>query len=227
MPNKQLKTLEGYLINCKPYKESDTILTILTNKGLKTIFGRSYRSPKSKYHVLNNLFLKVKIIGEDAKNFKLKDYDILDYSLVNNFTYDEVKKLSKIINLIKVNEKNNEKIYQYFDYILQNIQDDKNNNYLTWFIVKLLEENQINIEFKKCINCGKKEDIITLSLYSGGLICKNCLNHEKIKKIEEIKQINLIFNGKIKDVEKMLIKQNIKIEIEELLNESLGLYIKE
>ncbi len=219
--------IDGYIIGVKPYKERDCIITILTHKGIKTIFGRSYRSPKSKYHALNNMFLKVNLIGKDSKNFVVYDYDILDYSFVNAYNYDDMLKLFKIINLIKKNDMNDEKIYNYFEYILKNIREDKNDNFLTWFMTKILKNNNVNINFKSCVVCNNKKDIKTLSLGDGGLICINCYTNQGILKIEEIKMINLIFNGKIKDVELLKISNVIKKEIELLLNESLGLYIKE
>lgn len=216
----------GYVIGTKKYKEKDSIILILTSEGIKQIFGRSFRSVKSKYHSLNNLLLKVKILGKDSKTFLISDYDILDYSLVNKFDYDDFLNISRYINIIKLNENNNKKIYDIFEFIINDYDKKYKESYFVYLMANILKENGVYLNFKTCA-CGSQKDIVTFSFYDGGLVCKRCYSGQKIKGISEIKDINTIFNGKIKGVREMKIRLEIKKEIEALLNESLGLYIKE
>ncbi len=219
--------LEAYVIGAKKYKEKDSIILLLTPSGIKQVFGRSYRSLKSKYHSLNNLFLKVSVIGKETKSFKIIDYDILDYSLVNKYDYDQMMVLSSYIHLLKQNENNNEYIYKVFSYIINNFDLKYKDNYLVFLMASILKVNNVFLDFSSCVNCGSDKNITTFSYYEGGLICQKCYTGQKMRNIQEIKDINTIFNGKIEGVKKLKIRLETKKEIENLLSESLGFYIKE
>ncbi len=219
--------LEAYVIGAKKYKEKDSIILLLTSDGIKQVFGRSYRSLKSKYHSLNNIFLKISVLGKESKSFKILDFDIMDYSLVNKYGYDEMLVVSNYINLIKQNEKNNQYIFEVFSYIINNFDLKYKDNYFVFLMASILKVNNVILNFSSCVSCKNKNNISTFSYYDGGLICHNCYTGQKMRNIQEIKDINTIFNGKIEGVKKLRIRLETKKEIENLLKESLGFYIKE
>lgn len=225
--------LEGYVIKNHKLKEKDTILTLLTEKGLITIYGSNYRSLKSKYHALNNLYLKIKIYGIEGKYFKVRDYDIIDTSFQNSFSYEELVIIIQIVDiLIKVDKESIDgNIYFYFEEILQLIKEKKYDitTLLYIFLVQIVKSNEINLNFKSCVICGTTTNFSTFSVYDGGLICKDCQKKIPFKSLESIRRLNYLFTvGEIRIILKKIgmIKIEEKREILYLLNESLGVYLR-
>lgn len=219
---------EGYIIGVRKYKEKDSIIDVLTKNGVVTIFGKSYRNPKSKYHILNNVFLKIKMLGESKSTYFLKEYDILNYRYVNCFNLEDIQIISQVVKLVKKNENNDNEIYEMFEFMLENIKKHNiihtKNNYIYYFICKILIKNKVNLNFNSCVRCNSKIEFKTFTIHEGGLICNKCYLGEAIKTVDDIKVIKSLFYGNIKDIEKIEISKEIKGEVEYLLNESLGLY---
>lgn len=221
----------GYIIKIQKYKDTDSIITIFSETGLYTVFGRGYKKPKSKYHVLNNNFLKVKIYSKELKKIKIEDFEIMNVPQFSLVSYNIVSTVNKIVQLtIRNSESNTAKnLYPFFEQVMENINDVNFEKLYYWYIIKILEANGIIINFKACVVCSSKQKIKTLSLTSGGLICESCYVEEKIMKLSEIKMIKMGFNAKIDSIlsEEISFTDQTKEEIKTLLNESLGIYIKE
>ena len=82
----------------------------------------------------------------------------------------------------------------------------------------------------KCVSCHNTSDIVTISSYRGGYLCKNCLNNEKIVNIKTIKLLRMFYYVDISKIEKLEISENIKKElnlfIDDYYDRYSGLYLK-
>ncbi len=218
--------LEGYVISSTKYKERGAIIHLLTNQGIVSVFGPSYRSPKSKYHVLNNIFLKVRLKGTLRNDvLKLKEFEALSYEYVNYFNLQASEVLYKIVKLIKLMNFD-QSVYDDFEKVLELISMSHNmNNYLNYFIVKALILEGVILNFSSCVYCGREKNFKTFDTYSGGIVCIECYKNEAIMSIDEIKVFKTLFNQKIKYIEGLEIGKNIEEEIKYMLNEMVGIYV--
>lgn len=81
-----------------------------------------------------------------------------------------------------------------------------------------------------CVNCGTKDNIVTISSYKGGYLCKNCVNNEPIVNIKTIKLLRMFYYVDIDKISKINISDNIKLELNRFIDDYYdrysGLYLK-
>ena len=81
-----------------------------------------------------------------------------------------------------------------------------------------------------CVNCGSKVDIVTISSYKGGYLCKNCARDEVIVNIKTIKLLRMFYYVDIDKISKLDISDNIKKELNRFIDDYYdrysGLYLK-
>ena len=112
------------------------------------------------------------------------------------------------------------KIDEGFDYkVISNI-----------FELKMLDFLGIRPVVDECVNCGSKVDIVTVSSYRGGYLCKNCAQGEKIVNIKTIKLLRMFYYLYISKIEKLDVSQNIKKELSQFIYDYYdrysGIYLK-
>ena len=112
------------------------------------------------------------------------------------------------------------KIDEGFDYkVITNI-----------FELKMLDFLGIRPVVDECVNCGSKVDIVTVSSYRGGYLCKNCAQGEKIVNIKTIKLLRMFYYVDISKIEKLDVSQNIKKELSQFIYDYYdrysGIYLK-
>jgi DNA repair protein RecO (recombination protein O) len=81
-----------------------------------------------------------------------------------------------------------------------------------------------------CVSCGKTTDIVTISSYKGGYLCKECLDNEAIVTDKTLKLIRMFYYVDISKITKLEISPNIKKEINNFINDYYdrysGIYLK-
>ena len=113
--------------------------------------------------------------------------------------------------------------------------DKINNNYNPRIItiilrLKLLEFLGISPILDRCATCGNKHNIITISSYFGGYLCKDCYRNEKLVLPNTIKLIRMLYLVDISKITKLEIKEEILKELEEFIDDYYerysGIYLK-
>lgn len=227
----------GYVIGVRKYAENDAIINVFTEAGVKSIYGKGYKKITSKYHVLNNLFLKVKLYGTDKNFFRVSDFEIIEYPTLTYDDYEFIERIYKVLELIIRTTKElgilqRKYLYDKFEEFVNIIDKENYDSVYFWYLTKILQVHHINLNFSECVICGRQEEFYGLSLIGGGIVCKNC-NMEEFeqnlffREIKEIKMINMLFNGKIESMQDKKIEPRIKQGILSLLNEGVGVYNKE
>ena len=231
-----IKKIEGIILSEVDYKESSKIINVLTKeygiigfiaKGTKKVnspltavtskLTYGYFHVKYKENGLSTL-MEVDVIDR-FKNIK-KDISMMSYSLYllelsdrvykhseNNTIYDEL-----IASLKKINEG--------YDYqVITNI-----------FELKMLDYLGIKPVVDECVNCGSKHDIVTISSYKGGYLCKNCARGEVIVNIKTIKLLRMFYYVDINKISKLEVSDSIKKELSRFIYDYYdrysGLYLK-
>ena len=229
-----MNKVEGIIIREKDYSDTSKIIDLYTKEyGIISIIAKGAKSLKSP---LRSVTLKFtygifNIHYKEGKLSTLKEVDIL-----NNF-----KNIKTNINLIaystylldlseQVYKQNNSfDIYNILINTLIKINDLLDPLVLI-NIVELKYLNYLGVMFdtNKCSICGST-NIITLSNDKGGYICSNCKTFEKILSSKTLKLIRMFYYVDISKIDKLNISDDIKIEINEFLDnyylKYTGLYL--
>jgi len=96
--------------------------------------------------------------------------------------------------------------------------------------LKLLEYLGIKPVIDSCVNCGSKTDIVTISSYKGGYVCKKCVYNEALVDIKTIKLLRMFYYVDIDKITKLDISSKVKLEINRFIDDYYdrysGLYLK-
>lgn len=218
--------LEAYVLNTKQLTKSDVLITILTPKGLFTIYGRGFASLKHKFHVLINRGIKVKVYGEKKGNyFRLSDYDLLSTDTILTLDIELFEQYIKIVKLVLYIEHLLDEVsFALFDFCVTELENYDLNLLIDLWKVFVLKKENVTLEFNHCVKCGKTNNFKTLSIYNGGLICVQCYKHEPLVNVEDIRMLNALYNTKLSVVRNGYSDQ-VSIFLTELIDQNIGLKI--
>ena len=227
--------IDGFVIKEKPFSETSKIITIITKeKGLISLMAKGAKRLKSPLKNISDLFsyCTFNINYKDDKMSLLTSGDIINPLL------NIKKEITKIayVNFISeltfqvLKQSNNKNIYDIFINSILKIEDGFDAGLITNILeLKYLKYLGVSPVFNGCVICGKKE-VITLSSYKGGFVCKNHLENEYIVNSKTIKLIKLLEYIDISKISKTDVKDEIKKEIDTFINEYYdrytGLYLK-
>lgn len=231
-----IKKVEGIVISEQDYSESSKILNVLTkDHGVIGIMAKGAKRMKSNlrgvtgkltygyFHIYYKPEKLSDLIGVDVINsFKNVKNDIVKISyatflveLVHQIAkqeYDQAMYYLLINGIIKIDE-------GYDPLVITNIIELKLLNYLG--VQPMLDG---------CAICGKKTDIITLSVEKGGYICTKCYNGERKASSKAIKLIRMFYYVDIAKITKLEISNEVKKEIDTFIDDYYdrytGLYLK-
>jgi len=230
------KKVEGIIVSTVDYKESSKIINIFTKEdGIIGIIAKGSKNLKNKLHSTTTILS----YGTFYLNYKenkistLEEVDIINYF---KEIRKDIYKTNYALFLLELTTKvyNQEKNKNIYDILLSGIEKI-NEGYdpiiITNIIeLKLLENLGIKPNFNHCVNCKNKNDIVTISSYKGGYICKNCVKEEYIYNIKTLKLIPMFYYLDLKKIKKIDISEPIKKEINLFINDYYerysGIYLK-
>ena len=218
------------------YKESSKIINVLTEEiGIVGMVARGTKKVRSNlssvtskltygyFHIEykeNGLSTLIEVdVINNFRNIK-RDIGMMSYSLyllelaMQVYKHESNKEIYNLL-IASLN-----KIDEGFDYkVISNI-----------FELKMLDFLGIRPVVDECVNCGSKVDIVTVSSYRGGYLCKNCAQGEKIVNIKTIKLLRMFYYVDISKIEKLDVSQNIKKELSQFIYDYYdrysGIYLK-
>lgn len=230
-----LKTVEGIVVSEVDYKESSKIINVLTSEdGIIGIIARGTKkvnSPLSSVAKLTygNFYINYKENGlstlrevdviDSFKNIK-KDINLMSYSVYLLELASQVYKHEANNDIYKLLIASLKKIDEGFDYkVITNIYE-----------LKMLDYLGIRPVIDECVSCGSKDDIVTISSYKGGYLCKNCARGEKIVNIKTIKLLRMFYYVDISKITNLDISENIQKELSDFIYDYYdrysGIYLK-
>ena len=231
-----IKKIEGIVVSEIDYKESSKIINVLTNEfGIIGLIARGTKQVKSKlsgvtskltygyFHVnykengLSNL-IEVDVIDK-FKNIR-KDINLMSYSLYLLELADKVYHHDLNNDIYGILIASLKKIDEGYDYkVITNI-----------FELKMLDFLGIRPVIDECVNCGSKVDIVTVSSYRGGYLCKNCCQGEVIVDIKTVKLLRMFYYVDIAKISKLEVTDTVKEELSRFIvdyyDRYSGLYLK-
>ena len=231
-----IKKIEGIIVNTVDYRENSKILNILTKEdGIIGVFARGSKKVKSNISASSNIMTYgVFHLNQSVKKMpNLIEVDIIDY--FKNIKKD-LGKISYATYLLDLSVQvykhdSNTQIYDLLISSLKKINEGFDYRIISNILeLKLLEYLGIKPVIDKCVNCSSKNDIVTISSYRGGYLCKNCVKIEPIFNIKTIKLIRMFYYVDIDKISKIEISKNVQKEINLFISDYYdrysGLYLK-
>ena len=231
-----IKKIEGIIVSEVDYKESSKIINVFSpTDGVIGILARGTKKIKSN---LSGVTSKL-TYGYFHVNYKenglstLIEVDILDGFKNIRRNIDMISYAGYLLELASMVYKHdsNIEIYNLLIASLKKIDEGYDYQIITNILeLKLLEYLGIKPIIDSCVNCGTKVDIVTISSYKGGYLCKNCAKDEVIVNIKTIKLLRMFYYVDINKISKLEISDNIKKElnlfIDDYYDRYSGLYLK-
>lgn len=231
-----IKKIEGIVVSTVDYGENSKILNVLTkNEGIIGLYAKGCKRPKSLISSTSNV-LTYGIFHFNKKNEKLSN--LIEIDIIEEFENikQNFSKISYAFYITELSSKvyrheSSNNIYPLLITALKKIDSGLDSEVICDIVeLKLLDDLGIKPVIDRCVNCGKKDDIITLSSYKGGYLCKNCVKGEKIFNIKTLKLIKMFYYLDLKKVTKLEISTNVKRELSIFINDYYdrysGLYLK-
>lgn len=231
-----LEDIEGIIIRERDYGETSKILDVLTKEhGIIGVISKGSKKMKSSLSgVSNRLTYGIfHIYYKEDKLSNLSGVDVINpfINIKNNViniafsTY-----LSELVSQVVKQTHKYDEIYDLFINSLLKINENYDPLVITNILeLKLLSYLGVSPVLDKCSNCGKTNDIVTISSYHNGLLCRNCRTNEKLLNIKAIKMIRMYYYLDISKITKVEIDSNIKNQIDDFLtdyyNNNTGIYL--
>lgn len=229
------KKIEGIVVSELTYKDNSKIINIFTKDGIIGIIAKGAKKIKSPFfgttskftYGIFNIFYKENGLSSLVEVDLLNNYQNIkkDINLIGYATY--ITELSMQV----YKHEQNKNIFNLYISCLNKINEGYNPLVITNILkLKLLDYLGIKPVIDKCIMCGNKNDIITISSYLGGYVCKNCYKDEKIVSPKTISLIRILYYVDINKIAKLDISDKIIKEIDDFTNDYYdrysGIYLK-
>lgn len=231
-----IKKIEGIITSTVDYKESSKIINIFTeHDGIIGVMARGCKNIKNKnFSTTNVLCYGVFHLNYRKESFPtLIEVDVIDsfHTIRKNFlkTNYAVFLLELVTGVYRHGQ--NKNIYPLLIMGLKKINDGYDERVITNIIeLKLLDYLGIRPIVDKCVTCGNVHDIVTISSYKGGYLCKDCVGSEYIFHLKTVKLIRMFYYIDISKISKIEISDQIKKEIglfiDDYYERYSGLYLK-
>ena len=229
------KKIEGIVISEYPFEDNSKIIKLFTKEGIISIIAKGAKKIKSPFFGSTGKITYgiYNIVYKENGLSKLVDSDILndfrnikkDFNRISYVTY--ITELT--IQVYKHEE--NKNIYDLYLASIIKINEGYDPLVISDIIkLKLLDNLGIKPIIDKCVICGNTTDIVTVSSYLGGFVCKNCLNNDILVDAKTISLIRLLYYVDISKITKLDISDKIKKEIDTFINDYYdrysGIYLK-
>lgn len=229
------KKIDGIIVSEYLFEESSKIINILTKDGEYNIIAKGAKKIKSPFFAVTNKFT----LGIFNIQYKEKGLSkLIDADIINNYSIikKDINKVSYVTYITELclkvyKHEPSSNIYDLYLASLNKINEGYNYEVIFNILrLKLLDYLGIKPVIDRCIECGNTHNIVTISSYLGGYVCKDCYRNEKIVSPKTISLIRMLYYVDISKITKLDISKEIMKEIEEFINDYYdrysGIYLK-
>lgn len=232
----QVKT-KGIVLTETPYSETSKILNVLTEDyGLIGIISKGSKNIKNKLRGVSNKMC----YAEYTINYKEKGLStLIEGSTINSFKniYVDMKKAMYAFYLMDLTsqvlkENNNKEIFNLLVPALIKINDNLSPELISNIMeIKLLDYLGVSLNLEECSLCGNKDDLITIDITNGGVICKDCytdgyiMNNKALHLMQLLKRIDIKKLNQLEITDDEIFKEIDKF-IYEYYTSYTGIFIK-
>ena len=231
-----IRKIEGIIVSEVDYKESSKIINIFSpSVGVIGILARGTKKIKNNLSGVTSK-LTYGYFHIDYKENRLStlvEVDVIDGFKNIRRNLDMISYASYLVELSSMayRHDSNIDIYNLLIASLKKINEGYDYEVITNILeLKLLTYLGIKPVIDSCVNCGSKFDIVTISSYKGGYLCKDCARDEVIVNIKTIKLLRMFYYVDINKISKIDVSDNIKKELNRFIDDYYdrysGLYLK-
>jgi len=228
---------KGIVLSETAYGESSKILNVLTSDyGVIGIISKGSKNIKSKLRGVSGKMAYC----EYTISYKEKGLStLIEGNIINSFKniFYDLKKANYAFYLMdlvnQVSKENNDKeLFNLLEASLLKINDNLSCELISNIVeLKLLDFLGVSINLSECVLCGSN-DIYTLDIKSGGVICKDCYTEGYIVDMKTINLMKVLINVDLSKVTKLEIEEEkiikeIDIFISEYYSTYTGLYLRD
>lgn len=231
-----IREFEGIVVSETPYSESSKIINILTkDQGVIGVMAKGAKRIKSSLRVATERFTLgiFSVYYHKDKLSTLVSADIINPLLNIKTDIIKIGYLTYIVELAHQTAKQNddEHIYAILKSAILKIEEGKDPMVITNILeLKMLDYLGVGIDLDKCIKCGSKTNILTISGDEGGYICSDCRTNELIYSDKTIKMFRLYYYVDINSITDLKISEEVTHNIDKILTDYYdrftGLYLK-
>ena len=175
----------GFICNKVNYSDNDAIFNVLTKEGKKTFKARGVNKITSKNATSCNYFMISEFLTSsksENSNQTLKSSSVIK---LYKECYDDLLLSSTYLCICSLLDQLSDEINGYdialkcFDKLQEKVYPL---NVLNYFLKILTNALGYKANLNGCVSCGKKDNLISFSLESGGYICNNCYSSSLYEK---------------------------------------------
>ena len=230
------RAIEGIIVSTVDYKESSKIINILTlDEGIIGVVARGSKNLKNHLRTSTMvLSYGVFYLKDDSKRLPV----VLEVDIINSFKEirKDFLKMNYSLFLLELASQvfkhdNNCNIYKILISGLIKINEGYDPKIITNIIeMKFLNNLGIMPNLNCCVDCGSKNNIVTISSNKGGYLCNNCVLDEYKYDIKTIKLIRMLCLVNLDNISKIEVSEKVKNElnlfIDDYYDRYSGLYLK-
>ncbi len=201
-----MKEITGIVIRNTQFRDSDAMVTVLSNEKIYSFLARGVLKIKSKNASSVNLYNKSKFtLTKNKDGFSLRTGEVINSyktSRKNLETLSVLDFLGEVTNKLIISE-DAEQAYLWLDALLDALDDGHDPLTIALiYLCNVLKINGSGINVNECVICHKKEAIVGLNFSLGGFICRNCASSGNEPKIdpEKLKMIRFLFKVDISHI---------------------------
>ena len=228
--------IEGIVINERAYGETSKIINLITKEyGVIGVLAKGAYKIKSEFRSVTGkmtygyFYLHYK----EGKLSTLTSVDVIDNFKNIKTDINKISFASFLLDLSSqvIKQNNNSGVYELLVASLIKINEGFDPLVITNILeLKYLSYLGVMPVLDRCSRCGDTSNIITISSYRGGYLCKKCRQNEHIVSLKTIKLIRMFYYVDIAKISTLNVSDEVKKEINKFLDEYYdkytGLYLK-
>jgi DNA repair protein RecO (recombination protein O) len=219
---------EGYVVRAVNYRDSDQMISFLTEDGLVSFLARGVNKPTSKNAAACRLLAHSKLSLSTGKGggLALSEGICLDPAPEQ----EDLARMAALTFLTEITaqmiqEDEAQDAYPWLEAAVENMRkgfDSLTSCLLLFAHYLILSGFGLNVD--ECVFCGEKRNIVGISYQDGGFVCRHCLDESSQEATpRKLKIIRYAFRCQVSDFPRIAFA---KEECQELLAE-WGRYLNE
>lgn len=229
------ESVEGIVVSETNYSETSKIINVITKEGTIGLLSKGARTIKSPLRSVSTKFtyatwwIKKKKSGIStlisADPIFSFNHILTDITRISYATYI-MELVSQVMNQTK-----EERVYDLLVLALKKLDSGFDSDIITNIVeLQLLDFLGVKPYLNGCAVCGSPTDIVTISSYAGGYLCKNCYHDEPLVSTKTLQLIRMLSMVDLEKVTKIKVSTQVKKELNQFLEDYYdrytGLYLQ-
>ncbi len=220
----------GIILHRRNFSESDRIITIFTlDHGKIYTIAKGIRRPVSKLSGHLELFTYCDLFMASGRNLDIicqaETKNSFRHIRHNLFKTSIAYYMAELVLRVIQERQENKEVFKLLKETFYYLSKDGDPEILVrWFEINLIKNVGFHPEFNWCVHCKKEikeNQEVFFSANFGGILCSSCKKFDySVFKLSEdaLKNIKILQKGKLQNIYKLEIKEDILDEIENLMN---------